>query len=160
MEYRDELQIAKKAEKMLTSALQSTAKKTFKEHFLHSTEKTERMRDAVAKAVVKRYKYRLDDVKSIDVKEKFYMRAIKAKMHRAGFVQHYGVDTVREEHNRAYEKTLARVKAHDFKLTATPWIDEAMETSRIRDFISVEISRIRMDEITTYVKQSLEKQNN
>lgn len=159
MNYKNELEVARKAEKLLTAALQGTAKKSFKDHFLGSNEKTERMRDAVAKSIVKKYKYRLDSVKSNEVKEKYYLKAIKAKMHRAGFVQHYGVDNVRAFHWRTYKRRSARVKAHDFKLEATPWIDEAIETSHIKDLISVEIARIRMEEITAYVKKSLEKQS-
>lgn len=157
MSYKDEREVAKKAEQMLTSALQNTARKNFKEHYLGSKEKTERMRDAVAKSVVKRYTHRLDDV-SKEVKRDYYLRAIKVRMHRSGFVQHYGANTIREGHWRTYKKVSAFVKPHDFKLPAKPWIDEAVDTSNIKNFISYEISKIRMKDVVAFIKNSLEKE--
>lgn len=157
MEYRDELQIAKKAEKMLTSALQSTVKKTFKEHFYNSEEKMQRMKDAVAKSVVKKYKYRLEGMSDED-REKYYLRSIKVRMARVGFVHHYGVDTTRAGHWRTTSKFSYHVEPHKYKLEAKPWITEALDISRIRDFIASEIPEIRQEEITMYIKKSLDKE--
>ncbi|MDR2205743.1 MAG: hypothetical protein LBE36_06285 [Flavobacteriaceae bacterium] len=154
--YDNEKDVAQKAERMLQTSLRSQAASSFKEHILKTNKGKKRLRDAVVKATVRKYANRLDGVSNAG-KETFYLNEIKVKMNKAGFVQHYGVDNVREGHWRQQQKTSYFVKPHNFKMRATPWIDGAIQRSDVLNFISTEVAKIRMKNVVIYIKNSLEQ---
>lgn len=139
MEYRDELVIAKKAEQMLTSALQGTARKTFKEHF-HRKEGNDSLRNAYAEAEVKEYGNKKKGTK------KAFIRRLSIKMEKHGFIQHYGVDTVRAEGKRTRNKPKSTVygfNAHYYNLKPKEFISEAIEQSKVIDFVASNVAELR-----------------
>ncbi|SDE69241.1 hypothetical protein [Riemerella columbipharyngis] len=141
MEYRDELMIAKKAEQMLTSALRNRTK-SFKEHY-HQDAK-DSLKEAYAKARTKKYG------KKKDGNQQIFMRSLAIRMPEHGFVQHYGVDTVRSGGTRERHKpkdTAYRFKAHYFKMKGTPFIDNAIEESGVVDFVANSVGKIKSREI-------------
>ncbi|AQY22692.1 hypothetical protein D1000_07080 [Riemerella anatipestifer] len=138
MEYREELQIAKKAEQMLTSALRNRTK-SFKEHY-NRKEDAASLKDAEAKAKIKRYG------KFKDGNQKIFMRSLAIKMAKHGFAQHYGVDTVRQgaERKRTKPNNISYFyKEHDFKMEARPFIDTAIEDSGVIPFVMENVSKLR-----------------
>ncbi|MDO4763526.1 MAG: hypothetical protein Q4A00_04000 [Flavobacteriaceae bacterium] len=138
MEYRDELAIAKKAEKMLTSALQSKTQ-SFADHY-HRKEGDKSLKQAFSKARVKRYG------KKKDGNQKIFMRTLTIRMAKHGFVQHYGVDTIREGGDRKRTKPKAKTYhfgAHYYKMKATPFIDEAIRQSGVIDFVMENVGQLR-----------------
>lgn len=153
---KTEKEIGKKAVRMLQSALRDTAKKTFKQHILNQKNGMERLENVVAKEVIKTYKNRLNEV-SKDVQFTYYLRMIKVKMARAGFVQHYGADTVRSGHFRTHKGEKKIVKPHEYKLASTAWIDKAVENSRVMDLLGTEISDLRGQKVILMVKHALEE---
>lgn len=137
MEYRDEEQIAKKAEKVLTNALkQKTA--SFAQHYQGKKAGEPSLKDAHAKASVKKYGRKKDGT------QKVFMRSLAIRMPRHGFIQHYGVDTVRAGGERKSKTGKNyRFAAHYFKMEATPFIDTAVEQSGVADFVANNIGELR-----------------
>ncbi|EKB60791.1 hypothetical protein [Bergeyella zoohelcum] len=138
MEYRDELAIAKKAEQMLTSALQGTARRTFKEHF-HRKEGNDSLRNAYAEAEVKEYGNKKKGTKA-------FMRRLSIKMEKHGFIQHYGVDTIRVGGERTRNKpksTAYGFNAHYYNLKPKEFISEAIEQSKVIDFVASNVAELR-----------------
>lgn len=139
MEYRDELAIAKKAEQMLTSALQNRTR-SFAEHYEGKKQGEPSIKEAHAKAKVKRYG------KKKDGNQQIFMRSLEIRMAKHGFVQHYGVDTVRAGGERKSKKgTPYRFAAHYFKMDAKPFIDKAIEQSGVANFVAENIGQLRAD---------------
>lgn len=140
MEYREELQIAKQAEKMLTSALKNKTLR-FADHYYRKPDEKS-LKDAEAKSKVKRYgKFR-------DGNQKVFMRALVIKMARHGFVQHYGVDTIRQgaERQRTKPRNISYFyKPHNFKMAAKPFIDSAIDESGVVEFVMENISKLRAE---------------
>lgn len=138
MEYRDELAIAKKAEQMLTSAVRNKTSR-FADHYQRKEGKVS-LKDAFAKSVVKRYGRKRDG------NQRIFMRRLVLRMARHGFVQHYGVDTIRAGGTR--QRTKPRnisyyYKPHQFQMKATPFISEAIKQSKVVDFVSENIAALR-----------------
>lgn len=107
--YKDERQIAKKAEEMLQAALRQKVS-GFKQH-AHRTPDAEQkaLKNATAKARVKKYVMVREDT------AQFYMRSLAIKMDRHGFVQHYGIDIIRESGER--KRTEPRTTVYASRLT-------------------------------------------
>lgn len=138
MEYRDELAIAKKAEQMLTKALQNKTQ-FFAEHY-NKKEGEKSLKEAFAKAKVKTYG------KKRSGNQRIFMRNLSIKMPQHGFIQHYGVDTIRKGGDRKRKKPKATVyhfAAHYFNMKASPFIDEAIEQSKVISFVSENIADVR-----------------
>lgn len=138
MEYRDELAIAKQAEQMLTSSLKNRTS-SFASHY-KKKEGEVSLKDAFAKSVVKRYG------KKKEGNQQIFMRRLVIRMARHGFVQHYGVDTIRAGGTR--QRTKPRnisyyYKPHQFQMKATPFISEAIKQSKVVDFVSENIAELR-----------------
>lgn len=139
MEYRNELAIAQKAEQMLTSALQNRTL-SFAEHYEGKKQGEPSLKEAHAKAKVKRYGRKRDGNQQI------FMRSLAIRMAKHGFVQHYGVDTVRAGGERKSKKgTPYRFAAHYFKMEAKPFIDKAIEQSGVAEFVAENIGQLRAD---------------
>lgn len=139
MEYREELKVAKRAEKMLTVALRYKVR-TFKEHYHQEGQKS--LKDAESKAKMKRYG------KFKDGNQKIFMRSLAVRMPQHGFVQHYGVDTIRQgsTRQRTQPKNLSYFyNAHDFRMKATPFISTAVEQSGVVSFVAEQISKLRAE---------------
>lgn len=140
MEYRDELAIAKQAEQMLTSSLKNRTS-SFASHY-KKKEGEASLKDAFAKSVVKRYGRKRDGNQQI------FMRRLVIRMARHGFVQHYGVDTIRAGGDRQRTKPrniLYHYKGHHFDMEARPFLDETIRQSGVIDFVIDNISRLRAD---------------
>lgn len=140
MEYRDELAIAKQAEQMLTSSLKNRTS-SFASHY-KKKEGEVSLKDAFAKSVVKRYG------KKKEGNQQIFMRRLVIRMARHGFVQHYGVDTIRAGGFRQRTKPksiLYHYKGHPFEMKATPFLDETIRQSGVIDFVIDNISRLRAD---------------
>lgn len=139
MEYRDELAIAQKAERLLTNALQNKTN-SFADHYRSKQEDNTSIKEAHAKAKVKRYGRKRDG------NQKIFMRSLAIRMARHGFVQHYGVNTVRAGGERKSKKgTPYRFTAHYFRMEAKPFIDKAIEQSGVADFVAENIAQLRAD---------------
>lgn len=138
MNYKNEREVAKKAEQMLTSAVRNKTS-SFASHY-RKKEGEASLKDAFAKSVVKRYG------KKKEGNQQIFMRRLVLKMARHGFVQHYGVDTIRAGGQRQREKPRSIgyfYKPHQFRMKATPFIDEAIRQSKVIDFVSENIAELR-----------------
>lgn len=136
MNYTNEEAIAKIAEQKLTSALKSKTN-SFASHY-HKKEGEKSIKDAFATA----YK----DVYTKDGKKKVFMRRLVINMERHGFIQHYGVDTIRAGGTRQRTKPKSieyLYDAHDFKMKATPFITEAIQQSKVIDFVAENVAKSR-----------------
>ncbi len=153
--YKDERDIARKAEEMLETALR---RKTsgFKAHYYRTAdEEAKALKKAKAKAKVKKYGLVKDGT------AKHYMRSLGIRMDRHGFVQHYGVDTLREDiKGRTRHKprtTTYGFKTHAMKLKARPFIDSAIAESGVVPFVLREVTKHRAEELMLHVKRYMEK---
>ncbi len=149
--YKDERQIARKAEEMLNSALHAKTA-GFKSHVKGDDELS--LKDALAKAKVKKYG------KVKDGNAKFYMRRLSIKMEKHGFVQHYGVNRLRESGKRTRKKpriTEYSFKTHAMNMKATPFLSQAIENSGVIPFVLREITKFRSEEIMLGIKRFMEE---
>lgn len=136
--YKDEIEVAKKAEQMLTSAVRNKTSR-FADHYQRKEGKVS-LKDAFAKSVVKRYG------KKKEGNQQIFMRRLVIRMARHGFVQHYGVDTIRAGGTRQRTKPRSieyLYDAHDFKMKATPFITEAIQQSKVIDFVAENVAKSR-----------------
>lgn len=137
MEYRDELAIAEKAEQMLTRALRQKTS-TFAQHYEGKKEGKASLKDAEAKARVKKYGRKKDGNQQI------FMRRLVIRMAGHGFVQYYGVDTIRAGGVRKSKMGKEyHYNAHNMKMRASPFIGDAIRQSGVVDFVSQNIAEIR-----------------
>ncbi|GIZ15556.1 hypothetical protein [Capnocytophaga catalasegens] len=89
-----------------------------------------------------------------------YLRKISIKMEQHGFVQHYGVDTLRAGSERTRTKPRSftyRYKVHKMRMTAKPFIDKAVEQSGVVPFVLENITKIRNEQVFAHLKSWLEK---
>lgn len=152
--YKDERQIAKKAEEMLQAALRQKVS-GFKQH-AHRTPDAEQkaLKNATAKARVKKYVMVREDTAQL------YMRSLAIKMDRHGFVQHYGVDTIRADGYRKRNKpktTEYGYKAHHMNMAARPFIDRAIDESGVVPFVLREVTKHRGEELMLLIKKFMEE---
>ena len=148
--YNTELEVAKKAERMLETSLRQKTS-TFSDHIKRKEGDTS-MKDATAKARVKQYK----SSKSGKI---YYMRSISIRMARHGFIQHFGIDTTRKGGTRTRKKpreTTYSFKSHVMNMPAKPFINETVDNSRIIPFVMENVTRIRAEELLFEVKKILE----
>ena len=88
----------------------------------------------------------------------FYMRSLSIKMPKHGFIQNAGVDTTRSGGSRKRNEgnTTYSFKSHTMKMAAQPFINEAVDSSGVKDFVMTEIARIRSEAVMVNVKRILE----
>lgn len=149
--YNNEQEVARKSEQMLESALRRKTT-SFRDH-INRREGDPSLKDATAKASLKRY----GSVRRGN--RQFFMRSLSIKMGKHGFIQHYGVDKVRSGGTRTRQKpkeTTYSFKSHMMKMRAQPFINEAVESSGVVDFVMTEVTRLRSEEIMVNVRQIME----
>ncbi len=149
----DERHIAKQAEQMLENALKSKAT-GFKAHYYRNAdEEAKAIKNVKAKAKVKKYGL----VKNGTAKH--YMRSLAIRMDRHGFVQHYGIDTIRAGGTRKRDKpkpTEYDFKAHYMGMRAHPFISDAIEESGVVPFVLRELTKHRSEELMVNIKRYME----
>ncbi len=149
----DERKIGKQAAEMLTRSLQHSVS-GFKAHVTKSDEEEKKhLSDAHGAYKTKRYGDRKSGTQH-------WLRTISIKMEKHGFVQHYGVDSLREGGYRTRKKpkeTTYGFKAHAMNLPAKPFIHKAIENSGIVSFVMEEVMKSRSQKIMLNMKQFLEE---
>ncbi|QWA38890.1 hypothetical protein [Chryseobacterium sp. ZHDP1] len=142
--YRNEEQVARKAEQMLETSLRAKTS-SFADH-VNRNSKQKSIKDATAVSKVQKYG------------PSFYMRSLSIKMPKHGFIQNAGVDTTRSggSRKRSEGNTTYSFKSHTMKMAAKPFINDAVDSSGVKDFVMVEIARIRSEAIMVNVKKILE----
>lgn len=137
--------IAKKAEQMLTRALQNETK-SFKEHYYGNKENF--LKNAEAKARTKEF------VSKDANFQKVYFNKLILRMGRHGFVQHYGADIVRAGRKRT-RKTPRTIEyyyqPHKYFLKPTNFITRAIEQSGVINYVAENIAKERAEEILFYI---------
>ncbi|WP_418124215.1 hypothetical protein ACNFU2_06400 [Chryseobacterium sp. PTM-20240506] len=142
--YRNEEQVARRAEAMLESSLRSKTA-SFADH-VNRKSGQKSVKDAIAVSKVQKFG------------PNFYMRSLSIKMPKHGFILDAGVDTTRSGGSRKRNEgnTTYSFKSHTMKMAAQPFINEAVESSRVKDFVMNEITRIRSEAILVNLKKILE----
>lgn len=149
--YENELQVARKAEQMLESALRQKTS-GFAEHLNRPVEQVS-LKDATAKAKVKQYGRVKNGTKAR------YMRSLSIVMEKHGFVQHFGIDNTRDGGTRTRKipkETTYSFKSHLMNMKAKPFINQAVESSGVVPFVMENITKLRSKELLFYVKKVLE----
>lgn len=94
-------------------------------------------------------------------KVKYYMNGLALVMPRHGFIQHYGATGTREDikgRTRYKPKTTTYHFAnHRFNLPAKSFIDDAIAQSGVVDFVMLNISKIRTQDVFVKLKNFIEK---
>lgn len=147
--YDNELQVAKRAEQMLEASLRSKTA-SFKDH-INRKEGAASLKDVKAQARVKKYGSRQAG--------KAYMRSLAIKMAKHGFVQHFGVDTVRSGGTRSRQRpkeVTYNFKSHVMKMKPQPFINEAVEKSGVIKFVMENVTKLRSEELLFEVKKIIE----
>lgn len=95
-----------------------------------------------------------------------YLKGIAIKMHRQGFVLHYGIESgrLRKSHERTRHKpreTKYRVEAHLYRKgqKEQPFIDKVVNDSLVLEYLATAISQARSEEIVTYLARGLENKS-
>ena len=95
-----------------------------------------------------------------------YLKGIAIKMHRQGFVLHYGIESgrLRKSHERTRHKpreTKYRVEAHLYRKgqKEQPLIDKVVNDSLVLEYLATAISQARSEEIVTYLARGLENKS-
>ncbi|MBQ0152536.1 MAG: hypothetical protein KBS61_06550 [Chryseobacterium sp.] len=146
--YNNEREVADKAEQMLEASLRSKTS-SFADH-VNRREGDKSLKDAVSVAKVKNY----GSVR--DGNQKFFMRSLSIKMAKHGFIQNFGVDSVRDAGSRTRhrpQETTYNFRSHVMKMQAHPFIDEAVEASGVKEFVMSEIIRLRSEAIIVDVRR-------
>lgn len=137
--------IAKKAEQMLTRALQNETK-SFKKHYYG--DKKNSLEKAKAKSKTKKF------VSKDANFQKVYFNKLILKMGRHGFVQHYGADIVRAGGKRT-RKTPRTIdyyyQPHKYFLKPTNFITRAIEQSGVINYVAENIAKERVQELQLYI---------
>lgn len=145
-----EKQIGKQAAQMLENSLRGNMS-MFSAHIAGGDKKS--IREARVIATTKRYGEK-------GMPKTHYLRKISIKMEQHGFVQHYGVDTLRASGERTRTKPRLftyRYKVHKMRMTAKPFIDKAVEQSGVVPFVLENITKIRNEQVFVSIKNWLEK---
>ncbi len=149
--YNNELEVAKKAEQMLETSLRQKTS-TFSDHIKRKEGDTS-MKDATAKARVKQYK----SSKSGKI---YYMRSISIRMARHGFINHFGVNTLRAGGIRKREtpkSTTYSFKSHMMNQKPRPFINEAVRQSGVVDYVAEKIGESRAELLTNEITIGLRR---
>ncbi|MBB1542944.1 MAG: hypothetical protein HG446_000340 [Flavobacteriaceae bacterium] len=137
MEYRDELEIAQKAEQMLTGAIRNKTN-SFADHYNGKKEDEPSLKQASAKSYVKKYGRKKDGNQQI------FLRRLVIRMARHGFVQHYGVNSLRAGGFRKSKLGNSyHYDAHDMEMRAQPFIGDAIKQSDVVEFVSQNVAELR-----------------
>ena len=147
---KTERQVARKAKRMLEDALRNNMSQ-FSEHMQGS--KTKSIREAQASYSGKSYGEK-------GMPKAYYLRKISIRMERHGFVQHYGIDTLRAGGERKREKPKPftyKYETHKMRMQAKPFIDKAIEQSGVIDYVLNSVARIRNEQVFVHLKSWLEK---
>jgi len=150
-----EKHIAKKAEEMLRVAMRNKISSLgFKEHVSGPKIKLSDA-DAVAKT-------NLGKIGGENQNLKYYMNGLSLVMGQHGFVQHYGVNSTRENlkgRTRQTPKTTTyNFKNHVFNLPAKDYIDKAIQQSGVIPFVMENVTKVRSEEIFVHLKNFMEKE--
>ena len=146
----DDREIAKTAERMLTSALHSKTS-SFADHVNRPADKPS-LKDASAISRMKRYGLVSNGTKS------FYLRAISIRMAKHGFIRHYGTNIQRRASSRTRLKpksTTYHFKSHMMKQTAKPFLDQVVDSSGVVTYVVENIARNRADEVAQNIAVTL-----
>lgn len=149
--FTNEKEIADKAVQMLNQSLNEKTE-GFAEH-LNRNEKDTSMKDSFSKATVKRYR------SGRGGSQEFYFRSLSIKMAKHGFIQHFGINAVRSGGTRTRKKprTISYgYQAHPMEMEGQPFINDAVDTSGVVDFVLTEVTKIRSEEIIVNVRKILE----
>ncbi|MDO4782554.1 MAG: hypothetical protein Q4A09_04960 [Capnocytophaga felis] len=147
---KNERQVARKAKQMLENSLRGNMSQ-FSEHMQGS--KTKSIREAKASYSGKSYGEK-------GMPKAYYLRKISIRMERHGFVQHYGVDTLRAGGERKREKPKPftyKYETHKMRMQAKPFIDKAIEQSGVIDYVMKSVAEIRNQQVFVHLKTWLEK---
>lgn len=150
--YNTEEEVARKAEQMLQVSLRNQTA-SFKDH-VNRRDGDPSLKEATASARLKQY----GSVRA-GTKKKF-MRSLAIKMARHGFIQHFGVNVVRAGGHRSRKRpksTTYSFKAHVMSMPAKPFINQAVDNSRVVDFVMQNVTRIRGEEILVNIKKIMEQ---
>ena len=149
--YKNEREVAKKAEKMLEASLRQKTN-SFKDH-VSRAEGDISLKNATAKARLKKYGSRRNGNIT------HYMRSLAIVMPQHGFIQHFGVDAVRSGGSRNRTKpnnVRYNFKAHTMKMKPHPFINSAVTNSGVIDFVMENVAKIRSEELLLEVKKIME----
>lgn len=139
----DERQIAKVAEEKLTSALRSSTN-SFADHINRkSGEASLKEANAISRTKKSGYKKTKND--------QYFLRSISIKMAKHGFVNHFGVNTLRAGGIRKREipkSTTYSFKSHMMNQKSTPFINEAVRKSGVLDYVAEKIAQSRAELLT------------
>ena len=147
---KTERQVARKAKQMLENSLRGNLSQ-FSEHMQGS--KTKSIQDVKVSAKGKTYG---ENGRA----KTYYLRKISIRMERHGFVQHYGIDTLRAggERNREKPKPFTyKYETHKMRMQDKPFIDKAIEQSGVIDYVLNSVARIRNEQVFVHLKSRLEK---
>lgn len=149
--YNNEREIGKKAEQMLEASLRQKVS-GFRSH-VNRSDDSKSLKDATARARLKKYGSRRNGNLT------HYMRSLAIVMPRHGFIQHFGVDKVRAGGTRERTKPNTITygfKSHVMKMNAQPFINSAVDSSGVVDFVMENITRVRSEELLVEVRRILE----
>lgn len=152
--YKNEREIGKKAEQMLQDALRKNVS-GFQQHvYGNKDDEQKKLKNATAKATTKKYGLVREGT------AQYYLRKLSIRMDRHGFVQHYGVDTIRADGARVRTKprtTEYSYRHHHMGMKAQPFIDRAVTESGVVDFVLREVTQHRGEELMLSIKRFMEE---
>ncbi len=151
MNFNNEKQVADAAVRKLESSLRSKTSR-FADHYRNYPQEKS-MKDATAYATVKKYGKGRGTIKR-------YMTRLSIRMAKHGFIQHFGVNNLRESGSRTRKhpkETTYNFSAHYFNMKPTPFINSAIKQSGVIDFVMENITRLRSEEILLDLKQFIER---
>ncbi len=151
MEFRNEKQVADAAVRKLESALRSKTS-GFASHY-RGDPADKSMKDATAFAKVKKYGKGRGNIKR-------YMTSLSIRMTKYGFIQHFGIDNIRQSGTRFRSKpkeTTYNFAAHYFKMKAQPFINSAIDQSGVIPFVMENITKLRSEELIYEIKNVIER---
>ena len=146
--YRTEEQVARRAEAMLEAALREKTS-SFAEH-LNRKSNEKSLKDAIAISKIQRY--------NGSTGSRFFMRSLSIKMAQHGFIQNAGVDTTRSGGSRMKKngEDSYSFKSHIMKMERKPFINEAVDSSGVKEFVMTEITRLRSEVVMVDIRRILE----
>ena len=146
----DDREIAKNAERRLTSALRSKTS-SFKDH-VNKPANEASLKDAFAKARLKQYGLVSNGSKS------YYLRAISIVMAKHGYIYNYGVNAQRSAGSRTRHKPRSKTyhfKQHLMRQTAKPFLNQAINQSGVVTYVAQEIAKNRAGEVAEKIVVNL-----
>lgn len=154
-----ERKIAKKAQQMLQESFDRKFG-GFKAHFMGKRTSENKYKPLAESKI----KYRGRNWTSPQGDRIYYLNKIVLDMAKHGFVQHYGIKTMRESHmverKKPTPKSFVR-HAHKVNMAEHEFIDSAIEESGAVEFLAKEISEIRAYQVLNhYLDQMTIKINN